>query len=293
MTEPRSLPHTTNPANAPEGVVVRHLDWMRVRNLSPLTITGRRSALRRLSAHLGGPVLYATADELKGWQAARSRVLSPATRRTELSHVREFYRWTVDEGFRTDDPTARLPMPRAPRRVPRPIDDRALADVLARADAPTAAILGLAAFAGLRACEVARLDWSEITTRGDVPLLHVACGKGGRSRTIPLSPALITLLEALPHRRGPVILRADGGAGYTTANAITKRASRHLHELNHPETLHMLRHRFATAAYRAVRDIRAVQEALGHASPTTTSIYAAAAVGVAREAVMGAGVLAA
>ncbi len=38
-------------------------------------------------------------------------------------------------------------------------------------------------------------------------------------------------------------------------------------------TTHTLRHRFATLAYQADRDIRAVQELLGHASPVTTSIY--------------------
>jgi integrase len=38
-------------------------------------------------------------------------------------------------------------------------------------------------------------------------------------------------------------------------------------------TCHSLRHRFATCAYRATKDIRAVQELLGHSSPTTTAKY--------------------
>lgn len=38
-------------------------------------------------------------------------------------------------------------------------------------------------------------------------------------------------------------------------------------------TMHSLRHRFATRAYAVDRDVFAVQELLGHASPTTTRAY--------------------
>ena len=40
-------------------------------------------------------------------------------------------------------------------------------------------------------------------------------------------------------------------------------------------TAHMLRHRCATAAYAGTRDLRAVQELLGHARPETTAAYVA------------------
>lgn len=39
--------------------------------------------------------------------------------------------------------------------------------------------------------------------------------------------------------------------------------------------MHTLRHRFATRAYRGTRNIRAVQELLGHSSIATTQIYTA------------------
>ena len=38
-------------------------------------------------------------------------------------------------------------------------------------------------------------------------------------------------------------------------------------------TAHALRHAFATRAYRATRDLLAVQELLGHARPDTTRGY--------------------
>ena len=46
-------------------------------------------------------------------------------------------------------------------------------------------------------------------------------------------------------------------------------------QLPKPWTLHGLRHRFATAVYRATRDIIVVQQLLGHASVATTQRYLA------------------
>ncbi|MEC4838196.1 tyrosine-type recombinase/integrase [Mycobacteroides chelonae] len=53
-------------------------------------------------------------------------------------------------------------------------------------------------------------------------------------------------------------------------------------------TMHKLRHRFATRAYRATRNIRAVQRLLGHASVATTQIYTAVDDHEMRAAVVGA-----
>lgn len=276
---------------ATEGITGRYLDHLRVRNLRPWTIYNRQRALARLAAWAGGPVLYLTEADIERWQLQRSSEIQPEPRRTELSNVRQFYRWCTREGLLAVDPTARIDMPKVARRMPRPIGDVKLADAIAQADPSMCAILALAAFAGLRACEIARLDWAEVGIVDEHKQLRVVDGKGGHGRIVPISSALASILAKLGHRRGPVIVRLDGRAGQALPHRISQRANDYLHEMDIVETLHQCRHRFATSAYRACHDIRAVQELLGHASPNTTAIYAAAASEVAISAVESAGEL--
>lgn len=276
---------------AQEGIVNRYLETLELRGLRYWTIYNRRRALVRLRSWAGGPILYLSEDDLVRWQTERCRQIQPEPLRTDMSHHRQFYRWCVREGFRPDDPTIRLDLPRVARRMPRPMADQIIADAIAGAPQDIGAVLALAAFAGLRACEIARLDWSEVGMVDRNPHIRVVEGKGGHGRIVPMSGALVDALTQLPARRGPVIRRRDGQAGQNTAHRISYMTNKYLHGAGITETLHQCRHRFASATYQACQDIRAVQEMLGHQSPTTTAIYAAASSAVARSAVEAAGQL--
>jgi len=275
-----------------QSAVVDYLRHLEVRGCRPTTIYNRRRTLARFTAWAGGRLLLKlTAEDLAAWQDERTGQILAGSRRAELSNVREFYKWAVRDGRIKKDPTARLFMPRMPRGMPRPVSEADLAVALRSADEWTAVILGLAAFAGLRACEIARLDWSEVGFNEQPPMIRVVDGKGGHGRLVPLAPALADLLLALPTRKGPVIRRINGYAGHNAPPTISGIANRYLHSVGVRESLHQLRHRFGTRTYRACRDIRAVQELMGHKSPTTTSIYAAASPGVALDAVLAASVI--
>ena len=68
---------------------------------------------------------------------------------------------------------------------------------------------------------------------------------------------------------------ADGAKLYhnfTSKLGSDKAASDYLHSLGIGATMHQLRHRFGTLVCRE-GGIRVAQEALGHASPTSTAIY--------------------
>lgn len=255
-----------------DGLADLHLSQITARGMSPLTVRARRSALRRLAAWLGAPPMGASPAQVHAYLEARRRTVSSNTIRNELAHLRAYYSWLVRHDYRRDDPTAKVDTPRLVKPHVQAADDDALAEALEQADPADRAILALSAFAGLRAAEVASLAWRDIDTRRAT--ITVRRGKGGRTRVVGLSGPVQDALDALPHREGPVIPRRDGRAGHNAPYQVSKRASALLGGRAGGFTLHQLRHRFATVAYAGTRDLRAVQDALGHTSPATTAIYA-------------------
>ncbi len=133
------------------------------------------------------------------------------------------------------------------------------------------AVLCLAAFTGLRAIEIAGLSWADVQLDDAQPYIRVL-GKGSKERMLDLSPIVVEALRALPNRRGPVIVRANGALGFNTASRVSQRANEYLHAVGVPDSLHALRHRFATEICR-VAGVRVAADALGHASVSTTMIY--------------------
>ena len=83
---------------------------------------------------------------------------------------------------------------------------------------------------------------------------------------VPLADELAALIA----RRDPGWLFPSPHGGHLTPHHLGKIISSHL-----PDGLatHTLRHRCATVAYQVTKDLRAVQELLGHSKPETTAIY--------------------
>jgi integrase len=250
-----------------------HVLWMRLRRLSEATVELRCVAMRGLLRHAGAPALACTTAHLDAWQRALG--VADASRASYVSQVASFYAWVLQEGLLDADPSLVLISPKLPRRQPRPISEDDLQLALAAAPPRIEPWLELAAYAGLRAGEIARLDRRDVLDHAD-PRLLVVMGKGGRERLVPLAPRVRDTLRrhGLPSA-GLVFPRHDGQPGPNRPNLITQLSSAHLHSLGIPATLHCLRHRFLSEVYRESRDLRVTQELAGHASPTTTAGYAA------------------
>ena len=148
-----------------------------------------------------------------------------------------------------------------------------------------ALILLLSFKAGLRACEIAGLDWSMVcnTGGGIAASLEVAgrIAKNGRARRIPMHPDLVKALteawraSGRPNQ-GPVLVSQKGG--HLTPGSIVNWFTALYRETGYLGcSSHSGRRTFITNSARLTAKVggclRDVQELAGHSALTTTERY--------------------
>lgn len=267
----------------PRSLRVEHIDlittyitWMRTRGLSGALVQRRSSFLRSAEFMLGVALLSASTDQITALMGRlQQQGMCDATRHVYAGHLRTFYNWAIRCDHTRLNPVLNAAVPRRPRYLPRPIPDDSLMVAIASAEPRVRIVLILAALGALRACEIARLRREDVLDHLPEPALTVH-GKGDRYRTVAASSALILELHqyGMP-RHGPIIRRVDGSAAPVSPSLISSIANQHLHDVGFADTLHSLRHWSATALYQDTKDIRLVQETLGHSSPAVTAVYTA------------------
>jgi integrase/recombinase XerC len=193
------------------------------------------------------------------------QVWSLSTRRSRRMSYQSFYAWAKRSKRVKRSPAKNLPRVRATKPEPRPLPEPMYDAAMLRADDRVRLILRMAHDAGMRRAEIAVAHSSDLEQDLVGWSLRVH-GKGGKTRTVPLTPRLAFDLLAL-------------GAGYFFAGDIDGHLSpRRVGELATDAlpgewTLHTLRHSFASRAYGVNQDVFAVQDLLGHASAETTRGY--------------------
>lgn len=250
-----------------------HLAYLRAAGSSPNTVQDRRELLARLDRDIPGGVAAATDDDLAMWLGRPG--WKPKTRETYWVHMVGFFRWrSIRNGV--PDPSADLPRPKTQRGLPRPVTDEQLRYAVARAERPWLTAIVLAAWAGMRAGEVAATARSDIT-QDRITIV----GKGGKVRAVPTHPDVWAEVVDLPP--GPLV-RVLGHP--LDGDGMSSRCSRYLTAIGLPDvTLHRFRHWFGTTVQREYRDLRITQELMGHTSPSTTAGYAAITDGQRRLAI--------
>jgi integrase/recombinase XerD len=273
-----------------DGVLDDYIQHLRVeRGLSQHTVDGYTRDLARFGDWLeDGDTPLAKVDEsiVAGYLVRLSQEdLSARTQARALSAIRGFFRFLVQEGWHSRDPTELLEGPRLLRKLPDVLNrDEVLRLLQAPAgDKPNRvrdrAMLHTMYAAGLRVSELVDLDL------GDVNLAEgflSALGKGNKRRIVPIGEhARIAMARYLTEVR-PKWARPASRACFVTARGkamtrqgfwrIVKKYARAA-GISKEISPHKLRHSFATHLLAGGADLRSVQTMLGHADISTTQIY--------------------
>jgi integrase/recombinase XerD len=264
-------------------LVDRFLDMLAAEaGASPNTINAYRGDLAAAAQAISS-LADASAEALASLGGKWSG-LAASTVARRAAALRRFYSFLVDEGERSDDPSATLPKPSLQRPLPKVLDaeqvEAMFSSVEARAASghPTAlrnlAILELLYGSGLRATELVSLARDSV--RSGQPFL-ILRGKGAKERLVPISGRAS---EAVERWRETVPAASSwlfpGGKSHLTRMRLYQIVREIAADAGIPPARispHVLRHAFATHLLAGGADLRVLQSLLGHADIATTQIY--------------------
>lgn len=248
------------------------------RAISPKTLDSYRGGMERLLTHWSGEnLLRPSRDAGERYvielQAGKhgTRPLDPGTIQVRLAAARAFYRALRWAGATEAAPFADVAAPANPT----PAEERRVAyteleveALLAHAGELDAVLVLLGADAGLRAAEMLALRWSDVNLAGET--ITVRYGKGGKKRTVRMTPDLLDALEDW---------KAQAPADYLFPFRTTAAARLRLRKLCIISRvqylgLHSLRHYCGTWLYQESGDLNVPRKQLGHSDIGTTTIYA-------------------
>lgn len=279
--------------------VRRYRNQLLAQGASEHTVRGAKSALKQLEefiatmdvtevAQLNRDVLMRYREELAWRLTPKGTPLSVNSQLNLLGHITGFGRFLVAEGWLLADPSANLPHPKKPKRLPRNIMETTDVErVLALPDMHTPqgyrdrAILEVLYSTALRREEIANLELGDVDTAGGY--VYVREGKGGKDRVVPLGKSACEIVKNYltgirpqwpnaPKDKHLFLNRWGRGMKPNAVWAVVRKYAKAA-DLDKPVAPHSFRHACATHMLRNGAPIRQLQEMLGHDSLESTQIY--------------------
>jgi integrase/recombinase XerC len=217
--------------------------------------------------------------------AARSHAggLSPRSVQRRLSAVRGYFNYLVREGVVASNPAVEIRAPKAARRLPGTLDVDQITQLL---EAPAGdalavrdrAIMELFYSSGLRLAELVGLGLTDVDLADRTARV---LGKGAKTRIVPVGRKACEAIRAWLRERG-ALAGVDETALFVGRNgtrlkprAVQLRIAHWARCAGLPSRVypHLFRHSFATHLLESSKDLRGVQELLGHADISTTQVY--------------------
>jgi integrase len=248
-------------------------DWIdvTVTRLKPSSARSVEGNLRQLNKHFGIlPVRNITTAHCHEWEKLRGADISASSfnhGRTALIAVLSF---AVKEGLLLENPALTITRRKLPKNkitIPTKEDFTQLVTTiraLGRRAWMGADLVELLAYSGMRLSEATALTWPDVDfERGQFTVTGGAKGtKNHEVRTVPLFPALRSLLERIKAEREGGIAPTQRVVPIVTANTAIKTACQkaklaHFHH-------HLCRHFFVSQAIETGVDFKTVAAWVGH-----------------------------
>ncbi|MDV7341380.1 site-specific tyrosine recombinase XerD [Terasakiella sp. A23] len=214
---------------------------------------------------------------------------APRTSARRLSALKQFFKFLYGERIRPDDPAASLDSPKLGRSLPKYLTeeevDALLAECKKNSDAKSlrlSAMLEILYACGLRVSELITLPVSAFTRQSG---MLIVTGKGNKERMVPLTKAAIDAVNLYQTVRSEFLKKGQESSwlfpssrakeGYMTRNTFDKelRKLALAADITKKVSPHVIRHSFASHLLDHDIDLRTLQQMLGHADISTTTIY--------------------
>lgn len=209
----------------------------------------------------------------------------------KLSSVRGFYRFLNHGGLVSVNPARQVRAPRLGRALPGYLtqaETARLFDLAAQSAAEgnwlgarDRALLELLYTAGLRLSEIQALNGEDLDLSGGRVKVR---GKGRRERIVPVGEPARAALRDYTRARESSLGRASEGDPLFVSDRRTRLSRRQIQRIvtrfiglvaaESGLSTHSVRHSFATHLLDEGADLMAIKELLGHASLSTTQLYA-------------------
>jgi integrase/recombinase XerD len=264
------------------------------RNLTPNTTSAYRTDLNQFLSFMATRKVSdmsraENADIIAFMLYLREKQYSNATVARRTAAVKSFYAFLVSIRAVTVDPTNTIESPKVEREAPKSLSPNQVDELMElpqRVSSPERtrdrAMFEVLYCSGMRVSELVGLNIGDV----DLPKKLIRCvGKGKKLRILPISESALTALEEyldnaysqlVMEKQSPErTLFVNHRGGRLTRQGFWLILKQYADELGVADlTPHMLRHSFAAHMITSGVDLRRVQALLGHASLSTTQIYA-------------------
>ena len=265
--------------------------------LSENSICAYSRDLEKVCTGIKKPLLSITQTELEKYFVYLEKSgHSQSTRARHLSSIKQFFKFCVEVGYLSKDPSSQLSGPKSSKSLPKTLTLEEVDALMTVAKthgqtefqrARNECLMELLYASGMRISELMSLPVSIVRGR---PKMILIKGKGSKERLVPLSPPALDALdkwlklrdekENLSIKAGlkgsNFLFPSNSKNGHLTRNWFFNQIKYWAIEAgvrSKSVSPHTIRHAFATHLLSNGADLRVIQTILGHSDISTTEIY--------------------